>query len=66
MKLENPDHRQPRLLSDQRRLGLAPAPWGGFVETAGIVIDSKSGTTEPGAASQTTHFPDSQRGLLGL
>lgn len=40
-------------------LGLAPALRGGFVETAGIVIDSKSGTTGAGRGlSQTTHFPD--------
>ena len=36
-----------------------PALRGGFVETAGIVIDSKSGTTGAGRGlSQTTHFPD--------
>ena len=40
-------------------LGLAPALRGGFVETTGIVVDSKSGTTGAGRGlSQTTHFPD--------
>ncbi len=40
-------------------LGLAPALRGGFVETAGIVVDSKSGATGAGRGlSQTTHFPD--------
>lgn len=40
-------------------LGLAPALRDGFVDTAGIVIDSKSGTTGAGRGlSQTTHFPD--------
>ena len=40
-------------------LGLAPALRGGFVETTGLVIDSKSGTTGAGRKpTQTTHFPD--------
>lgn len=40
-------------------LGLAPALRGDFVETDGLVIDSKSGTTGAGRGlSQTTHFPD--------
>lgn len=40
-------------------LGLAPVLRSGFVETSGIVVDSKSGTTGAGRGlSQTTHFPD--------
>lgn len=40
-------------------LGLAPALKAGLAETAGIVIDSKSGTTGAGRGlAQTTHFPD--------
>lgn len=40
-------------------LGLAPALKNGLVETAGIVIDSKSGVTGAGRKpAQNTHFPD--------
>ncbi|MBQ2676917.1 MAG: N-acetyl-gamma-glutamyl-phosphate reductase [Clostridia bacterium] len=40
-------------------LGLYPALEKGFVETEGIVIDSKSGVTGAGRGlSQTTHYPD--------
>lgn len=40
-------------------LGLAPALRGALIETAGLVIDSKSGTTGAGRKpAQNTHFPD--------
>lgn len=40
-------------------LGLAPVLREGWVETQGIVVDSKSGTTGAGRGlSQTTHYPD--------
>lgn len=40
-------------------LGLAPALTGGLIETAGIVIDSKSGVTGAGRGlTQGTHYPD--------
>lgn len=40
-------------------LGLAPALRTGLIETAGIIIDSKSGTTGAGRGlSQNTHYPD--------
>lgn len=40
-------------------LGLAPALQDKLVETAGLVIDSKSGTTGAGRKpAQNTHFPD--------
>lgn len=40
-------------------LGLAPALQGGLIETAGIVIDSKSGVTGAGRGlTQGTHYPD--------
>lgn len=40
-------------------LGLAPALKGGLIETAGIVIDSKSGVTGAGRGlTQGTHYPD--------
>lgn len=40
-------------------LGLAPALQNGWIESKGIVIDSKSGTTGAGRKpTQTTHFPD--------
>lgn len=40
-------------------LGLSPALRNGLVETAGIVIDSKSGTTGAGRkTTQGTHFPE--------
>ncbi len=40
-------------------LGLAPALREGLIETAGLVIDSKSGTTGAGRKpAQNTHFPD--------
>ncbi|MCI8360256.1 MAG: N-acetyl-gamma-glutamyl-phosphate reductase [Clostridiales bacterium] len=40
-------------------LGLYPALKRGLVESDGIIIDSKSGTTGAGRGlSQTTHFPD--------
>jgi N-acetyl-gamma-glutamyl-phosphate reductase len=40
-------------------LGLAPALRGGLIETAGIVIDSKSGVTGAGRGlTQGTHYPD--------
>ncbi len=40
-------------------LGLAPALRAGLVESTGIVIDAKSGTTGAGRGlAQNTHFPD--------
>jgi N-acetyl-gamma-glutamyl-phosphate reductase len=40
-------------------LGLAPALRGGLIETDGLVIDSKSGTTGAGRKpAQNTHYPD--------
>lgn len=40
-------------------LGLSPALKAGVVETAGIILDSKSGVTGAGRSlSQTTHYPD--------
>lgn len=40
-------------------LGLSPALRAGMIETAGIVIDSKSGATGAGRKpAQNTHFPD--------
>ncbi len=40
-------------------LGLAPALRTGLIDTAGIIIDSKSGTTGAGRGlAQNTHFPD--------
>lgn len=40
-------------------LGLAPALRTGLIETSGIIIDSKSGTTGAGRGlSQNTHYPD--------
>ena len=40
-------------------LGLAPALRAGMIETQGIVVDSKSGTTGAGRKpAQNTHFPD--------
>lgn len=40
-------------------LGLMPALRGGFIETDGIIIDSKSGVTGAGRSlTQNTHYPD--------
>ena len=40
-------------------LGLAPALRAGMIETQGIVVDAKSGTTGAGRKpAQNTHFPD--------
>lgn len=45
-------------------LGLAPALREGLVSPAGIVVDSKSGTTGAGRKpTQTTHFPDCNEGF---
>ncbi len=45
-------------------IGLYPALEQGLVETSGIIIDSKSGTTGAGRGlAQNTHFPDCNEGF---